>query len=416
MLEAQENGTVTSVDATWTDCASIPDSSFVAGRKYLIIASGVVQLAASAGEHGIRLVHGTTPTLFTDSHQVYDPGAGANGRAAWQYMTVWTQPGTAELVKIQILREASTGNVTSGYTQVFAVDLTDLVENTDYWFNEETADEETTTTPTAKAAVTLTPNGSDDFWVIANAVYDGAGTTVTDGNDFEAELFESVGSTVTPRWQCENEDTDAGDENRSACLSRTWAALSNASHTFSVRVSHNGASSFTKVSTRIFALRLNAFDQHAINFTDAGDVPSTSPTWETEATISVTPDVSGNWFYLGSGVDTFSASTSRATIRLQDDNDGSMGSDPAYGDDEPGLNHSWDISDAIPVFIGKVKSLTSGGSRTVNFDRTSVVATATVSDRCMVAFSAELPAGGTPDVPTDKIVRGRREIGQLLPR
>ena len=397
MPSAQENGTVTSVDSTWTDCASIAAGSFTASRKYLIVANAIIQCGGGANEHHIRLVHGTTPTEFTDAHGIYDPGlSGANGRGAWQYMTVFTQPGTAELVKIQIMREASTANVTSGYTQILCVDITDLVENTDYWFNEDTADYETTTTPVAKAAVTLTPNGTDDFAVWANAVYDGGGTLADDGNDFEAEMFESVASSVLPRWQNENEDADAGDENHSMVLQRSWAAPSAASRTWSIRLSHNGASAFTVLSSRVFVLRLNAFDQHAIVYTEASDSPTVG-SFEIEATVSVTPNVTGNWLYIGTGTNVAPDDASGLQIRLQDDNDGSMGSDPAYGDDEIAVGEAahWDLSDEVPLVLGNVKSLTSGALRTINLDfKNGTFGTGTVAYRSLIAFSAELAGAG----------------------
>jgi len=396
MLVANENGTVTSVNSTWTDCASIAAGSFTAGRKYLIIANGLIQCQGGASEHHIRLVHGTTPTVFPDAEGIYDPGIGAaDGRATWQYMTIWTQPGTAELVKIQILREASTANVTSGLTQIQCVDLTDLTENTDYWFNEVTADYTTTTTPTAQAAVTLTPNGTDDFWVIGNIV-DALPANIADGTDFRCQLFESVGATTAPLLDWEAEDIDVGDEQRAACLQRVWAAPSAASRTWSVRPYHAGGT-FSVLSSRIFVLRLNKFDQHAIVYTAASDAPTASPTWETEATVSATPNVTGDWFYLASVICT---NPGAAKMRLQHNNSGSFVSEPAYGDDEPVEPPAWDATDQIPQFMGNIRSLTSGASRTINFDLSTLVTTPSVQDRCIVAFSAELASTGVTVTPT----------------
>lgn len=398
ILSAEENSSVTSVDSTWVSCATIASGSFTGSVKYLVIASGLITCEANAGEHHIRLIRGAS-TEFTDSHAVYDPGAGANGAEPFHYMTVFTQAASAEALTIEIMREASTGDVTSGWTQIVAIDLTNLVENTDYWYNEVTADYTTTVTPTAQAAVTLTPNGTDNFWVIGNLSSNGA-RAVADGNDLRCQLYESVAASTTPLIDLENEDADAGDETRIMCLSRTWAAPSNASRTWSMRPYHGGSSAFTVLSTRIFVLRLNALRQHAVAYTAAGDRPSASPTWETEATVSVTPDYDGTWFALGFMTDAFSGTSTRGIVRFQHNNSGAYVSVPNYGDDEPSVATQWDATDSVPMLLMMAPSLTSGASRTINIDRTENAATLTVSERSIVAFSAllsgEAGASGHP--------------------
>jgi hypothetical protein len=383
--------TVTNITATgsgnWVDCASLAATEFVIGHKYLIRANIDIEGSGGSAEHHARLVHGTTPTEFTDGDSVFDPGAGANGGMQFSWMTVWTQPGTAELIKLQIQGE-STNVATCKVSQISTIDLDGLVLNTDYWFNEVTADYTTTATPTAQAAVTLTPNGTDNFWVIGN-VSQGVPSVVADGNDFRCELYESVGATTTPLIDIEAEDADAGDEQRNLTIMRTWAALSAAAHTFSLRPYHGGAA-FTVLSTRIFVLRLNALLQNAIEYTDGGVSPATSPTFTTVASASFTPSATGNWYYEGAGIqDTFSASSAEMNFRLQDDNDGSAGSDPSI---ETSMNApAYDTTDSIPAQFFKLKSLVSAAT-VVNFQSTEISGTGNIKNRCAVAFSLELAA------------------------
>jgi len=375
---------------TWSDCASISAASFTANKKYLILAIADLAGSSSAGEHWIRLVHGTTPTLFTDGDSILDPGSGANGGFIYSWMHVYTQPGTTELVKLQIMGEG-TNVATCKFSQIVAINLDDFgTENTDYYFNEDTADYTTTTTPTAKASVTFTPNGTDD-WLVIGHVVQGIPSATTDGTDFLCQLYDSVGGTTAPSIDIEAEDVDAGDEQRNIVLMRVFTP-SNASHTFSVRPYHAGAS-FTVLSTRIIALKLNKFAQHSNAYTDGAVSPAAAPSWTNVATRTFTPSVTGNWFYWAQVTQDIAAATAELNFRLQDDNDGSMGSDPAYGDDAPNAP-AYDATDDLPAGMFKMKSLSSGASTTVNLDATRAVSTPDVKHRSIVAFSLELAGGG----------------------
>jgi len=402
MLYAETVTNITSTGGAWVDAAIIAAASFSASTKYLIMAVIDIEGSTAASEHHARLVHGATPTEFTDGDSVFDSGSGVNGGFQYGWMTVWTQPGTAELVKLQIQGE-STSTATCKISQIFAMDLTLLAENSDYWYNEVTADYTTTTTPTAQASVTLTPNGTDNYFVIGN-VTQGLCAALADGNDFRCDLNESVGATTTPLLDVETEDIDVGDEQRNLLLMRTWAALSAVSHTFALRPYHAGAS-FTVLSSRVFALRLNVFDQHAVAYTDGGVSPATSPTWTNLQTLSVTPNATGNFFYFLQGVqDTFGASSAEMNFRLQDDDDGSLGNDPSV---DTSMNAPvYDVSDSIPAQLFKMKSLTAGGLRTINFDATEIVSTGNIKNRTGVLWSAELAGAAA----ADELAGGRRML------
>jgi len=388
MLYAETVSDLTATGAgSWTDCASIAAGSFTANKEYLIIALAAVRFSSGSAEYHARLVHGTTPTVFTDGDACYDLDAADNGNII-AYMYRFTQPGTTELVKLQIGTEGVT-TATCDWSQLFAFKLSDdFTENTDFFWNEVTADYTTTTTPTAQAAVTFTPNGTDD-WLVIGAVHELIARSAAAGQAIQAQIHESVGGATAPATRMEGEDTSAGDETRAWLMARYFPALSAASHTISVRMSHAGTNAFDVARTAIVAIRLNKFSQHAGVYTAAADAPSGGGSWETEATFSVTPSVTGNWFYIGSVIFDPVAVTDRVSVRLQDDDDGSMGSDPAYGDDQP-PPCVWATADLAPISIFKMKALTSGASRTVNLDFTTVAGTGTVQDRCLVGFSAAL--------------------------
>jgi hypothetical protein len=380
-------------DGTWVDCALIAAASFTASRKYLIIAIADLEGSGGAAEHWCRLVHGTTPTLFTDADYILDPGSGANGGMICSWMYIYTQPGTTELVKLQIQGEG-VNVATCKFSQIVAINLDDVgTEGTQFISGESLTDTTTTTTKTAHSSITVTGDGVKD-WLVIGHVVQAPPSAVADGNDFLADLFESVGATAAPSLDIEGEDADAGDEQRNFILVRYFPALSSGSHTFSVRIAHAGAS-FTVLSSRLIAIDLSTFAQHAGSYTDGAVSPAASPTFTNVATLSFTPAVTGNWFYLATATGDMAAGTAELNERLQDDDDGSMGSDPTYGDDAPNAP-AYDATDDIPHAIMKMKSLTSGASRTINYDFTRAVSTPDVKHRNLVAFSLEL-AGAAPE-------------------
>ena len=394
MLYTEQNADVTDTGGIpFTVAASIAAASFTANKEYLILACAFIEGSGGAFEHHIRLVHiqGVNSIEFTDGNCVIDPAASFGGYWAF-FMYRFTQPAITEVVQLECMGE-STSIITVLGSQIFAMKLSDdFVENTDFFWNEVTTDYRTTGTMAAQAAVTFTPNGTDDWLIIAHGVQ-GLPSALT--TNFEAQMFESVGGTTTPFLSFEGGDIDVGDEARHFGLFRVFTP-SAVAHTFSLRVRSAGADLFTVFSSRILALRLNKFGQHAFVYTEAADAPLAPPSWETEATISVTPNVTGNWFYLGSAQGDMGLVSAELNTRLQDNNSGAFASDPAYGDN--GVNTpAWDATNDIPHGLMKMKSLTSGASRTINLDFNGTGGP-TVKHRSLVAFSAELPSAA-PSTP-----------------
>ena len=372
----------------WTTAVSITTgAAWVANKEYLILASALIEASSSTAEHHIRLVHGTTPTEFTDGDCVLDPPAANGGYwAFWMYR--FTQPGTPEAITLELQGEGS-GVITSLMSQIVAIQLTDyLTENTDFYWNEVTADYTTTGSLVSQAAVTFTPNGTDDWLIMAHAVQfpaSGQTTNVT------ILINDSSGGTFNPFSLMEGEDPDAGDEARHVGLFRMFTP-SAVNRTFALQVQHSASETFTIASSRILALKLNKFDQHINQYTDGTQSPAASPTFTTLATASVAPNVTGNWFYIGAGNGDMNSTTSELNIRMQDNNSGSYVSDPAYGDN--GINApAWDTTNEIPHGLFKVKSLTSGASRTIRFEATRISGSPNVRSATLIGFSAELAAG-----------------------
>ncbi len=228
--------------------------------------------------------------------------------------------------------------------------------------------------------MTFTPSGSDDWLIIGQGVVSGVNTATSHG----VRLNDSVaGALVT----IDVEGEDATNDVRGYLLMAV-VTPSNASHTFSVQFNHE-TDAHTVLSSRIFALNLSVFAQHAFSRA-AGTENMANSSWTTTRTLSVTPTTTGNWViwgYLTNDVN--SSSNNAAHIRLQVNPDGSgLVSDPNYGDDAPG-NDGWDNLDLMPFNIFTVRQLNSGGSRAINLDHNQVTVTnqQIALERTLVAFS-----------------------------
>ena len=384
-----ENTTDTNVSSTtFTDVCSIAAGSFTAGATYLILACAIFQENSSANESRVRLVHGTVPTVFDDASLAWEQTATAHySTAGW--MTVFTQPGTAELVKIQAAN-SSTSTTTVMLGQIFALKLDDVgAQNTDWFYTEDLVDYTTTGSKVSKASVTFTPNGTDD-WLIIGQFAQKPGAT---NSNYLADLNDSVAGVLTG-IDIEGEDTTNEVRGHMLCAVVT---PTNASHTFSMRFSHETTAG-TVLSNRIFAINLNKFNQHAFQATAGALAPAASPTFTNAATIAPTPSVTGDWLILSYAEVNVNVSTDSLSVRQQiDPAGGGLVTDPALGHTYP-LIDQWDPTDVLNVHLFKMLSMSTGGARTANLDGTMVAGTTLrMQKRLLVGFSLELASGAVAD-------------------
>jgi hypothetical protein len=275
---------------------------------------------------------------------------------------------------------ATTSTATCQLGQLFALDVTDLTADSDYYYNEHTSDDATmTTTYEDGASITVVGNSSDTWWVCGDVNRNTGSTTVLDQHRLNLD-----GDTA---HTYKNEGDDTADVN-SWLFSRSF--VPDSSSVCKMQYGVASGTTGTYFSSRIFAINLNAFRQFFAEDTTS-DSGSIQTNFVTLATESVTPEVTGDWFYIGGFTSIVSAASDSLNIRLQDDNDGSMGSDPAYGDDEPGV-HAGDPLNEDGFIIFKMKELTTGASRTINLDARDTVNASTATNRTLVGFALELEA------------------------
>lgn len=369
---------------TYVDCGEIPAGSFTANAKYFLIANILFQGSSASNDINIRWCHGPdgSETDFTDGTWRRDSQGGSNGNC-FGAIQVFTQPGTTEQVKLMIKAVATPNTVRAELGEIFALDLTDLVENTDYYFNEHTTDDATLSSAYEDGAtITIVGDGVSTWWVCGDVVRNSGATTVLDRS--RLNLDGNTDHTYL------NEGDDTADVN-SWLFSRSF--VPDSSSVCKMQYSVASGTAGTYFSSRIFAINLTKFAQFFAEDTTA-DSGSIQTNFVNLATESVTPNTTGDWFYIGGFTHVVNATSDSLNIRLQDDNGGSLASDPNYGDDEPGV-HAGDPLNEDGFTIFKMKSLTSGASRTVNLDARDTVNASSAKNRTLIGFALELASGAT---------------------
>ena len=88
---------------------------------------------------------------------------------SWTYMRVWTAVASEDLT---IKYKDHQGSVYIDQASIMVIELDALTENTDWFYDEVTANQALTTTWVTGAnapSITWTPNGTDDWWVMGTA-------------------------------------------------------------------------------------------------------------------------------------------------------------------------------------------------------------------------------------------------------
>jgi len=376
----------------WTEVASIPASSFVANKTYMIIVSGFLAGDDSSAQFEARLAVGTTPTIPADGTVSYDTsiGTGSVSHTPFQIVTPYTQGGTTEKVAVQA-RAAAAGTA-SGDVWITAIRIDDeLAADTDYWLDEVTADYTTTSSWAAQASVTFTPNGTDEYMVLGWASYRGG---VADGtSNVNLRINDSVAGSLAVITQ---DGEDVTNDIRGAALMAV-VTPSAASHTFSVDAGHAGTATSTVFASRLFVLRLDRFaDKATVRNAGTSTALATSPSWTNVATVSKTPASTDDWLVLGYATASHATNTSTRFLWMRqqiDPDGGGLASDPAYGDDSPNQSN-WKATDTHSVLFSAYPQLTAGGSRTVNLDAAISNGTGNerIFDRSIVAIPKTLGA------------------------
>lgn len=346
----------TTTSAAYVDIpsAAIASGNFTAGKKYLLLATAQVNNTTANTFNWIRAVHGST--AFAESEQNFVRDIGLDG--LYGFMTVWTAV-SGEGVKLQF--KANAGTIAVDQIALIAICLSDdVLENTDWFFNERTTDDALSTTFTDGASITFTPAvASDDWLVISYAQIDPGDAT----NRMISRLERSGEASST--------EPEAGHGVTSASaqsvflLSRVFT-LGNASNTFKERAATSSGTAHTRLHSAIFAINLAKFKEHAKAYT-AGPTTLAGGTnfGDQVQTVSITPSVQGDVLigaYWGCGV---IGSQRRALMRVQLDAADQPATQTADGYE---FTQSTLTSDVLPMALVTLPAAVTAAAHTIDLD------------------------------------------------
>lgn len=366
--------------------AVILDADLTDGDKYLLVCTAQFDCDSNARDSYIRAVHNSTE--FEGSEIGKEPAVANPNKMQYFWFTVWTAV-ASEDVKLQFRAEDNARTVGADQITMVAINLSDLTENTDWHFDEDTTD----TTLAASyatgnsASITFTPNGSDDWLVLANAQIDPATASVPQ----KTRINASGGVTDTGVEWIEEAEHAVKDQ-----LCQTLAKVytpSNSSTTFATN-SESSSATGKRVYNSIFALNLNKFDVHDQQVTQAEINLDTTDAFATStnvATISITPSAADTKVWcLGFFIRDNNALTGNIKARMQVDSA-----------DQPGTQTSdfypilvaWDSTDELPWCIQTIENL-DNTSHTTDVDATNASSNRPVEDRLAMMVTMELAAAG----------------------
>jgi len=368
--------------SVWETVLTLSSSNLTAGHKYLILCTANLYSSSAAASAMCHVLHGSTE--FADS--LFDGAASqatANAATTYRWVDVWTAVSSENLV---IEHKGHTGQVSSiDQIVLIAIDLNDLTENTDWFFSEYETDDTLTTTPQTGASITFTPSGVSDWLVISNAQY------------YYGDNTTSVIHQITRSGEASSSIPSSTIESYADPYTLSWLmnalrvfALTASSNTFAEQSSQHSGTTHTRLSSRMFALNLDVFENHGFAYTEADQTASTTSWANQIQTLDFTPDTSGPCV-IGSwhGFDTGGAFLT-ACARLQIDNT----DDPATQTSDAQTFGGKDARDEATITLQTVLSATGSTTYTIDVDGHGSSTSSTWQYRTIFAFSLELAGGG----------------------
>ena len=358
--------------------AAIAPTSFTTGRKYLLVFTAQVDSPLSATRSAyIQTVHGST--VFPGSEFSFRTDDTAI-RYGYYWFVVWTAV-SGETVKLQYHIEGTTVLVGADQITMFKLDLGDLTENTDWFFNENTAGDTITGTGwDGLASATFTPSAASSWLAMTTMRGDPDAISV----NYESRIARSGEATETQpltTW----EGNDATNDRYVQTLARVFP-LTAASNTFTQESRCDAACTYPRSYSSVFALNLNKFEDSTSAWTEAPIALSTTNFATQVQTAGLTPTRAANVWILGQFADDVDTAGNFHRFRLQVDNvdqPGTQTSD-AYAQWE-----NWDTKDEVVSAIQTVGNL-AVAAHTFDLDASREGTTANAEDRMIFAVSMVL--------------------------
>ncbi len=398
-LQTEVGTSYTTVSGT-----TLSNANFTTGKKYLLILHARVGGDQSNSLYSFRWVHGST--AFTNGVHVQEPSTATAGRLfPFTYITVWTAVSSEDVFFQMKAPSGQTARADS--ISLFAIQLDasgELVENTDWFFAESTADEtvDNSFVDNIGSTITINANGSDKWLVFGNISVDVNLTSTT----LQLHLSSAAGASAptssgTPHMVYEGENIN---EQRVNALFRVFTPVAGQT-TYGMRGNLSAAArggDYTIQSVRMFALNLALFADAESVWDSGATSIALDPSVTTIATATaLTATADSDFLILGYAYGTtgLGAHTDRPhRMYIEDDLDGIL---PA-GDGDAGTFHNdaYDISAHMPLFsIAGPTFQNADGNHTVSLKGSATGQDfMTQAHRSLAVISMELTGGAPPAV------------------
>lgn len=355
----------TTTNSAYTDIpgATIADTEFLAGERYLLLVTGVIDLASNSVNLFARTLHGST--VFDDSVFSLEPST--NERAIYPWFTVWTAV-AGEGIKVQFKNDDGVTVTGADNIVISAIRLSQLVEGTDWIVASNTTPTGLTTTFQSGASITFTPAVAAQNWLILTlAQVSGP----SGANAVQSRQSRSGEATSTdPTSQIEGEDPTNDVQLHLLGAIYTLGASSN---TFTEQVRTISGTTGSRIASRVFAINVSAFRSASTAYTAAQvDFTASGAFGDQTQTTSLAPAVTGSVLCLGSFLFVPNGLGLSCNARLQIDN---ADVPPTQTADGWALQTSADAADVSPVWFHTISTLDTS-SHTLDVDASMNTATA----------------------------------------
>ena len=378
----------TVVGTTYTTVLSHASGNFVAGGKYLIMVTALCDGPNGTDHIRMRTAHGGV--AFADSQYVIEPPNPAK-RFNYAWFKVWTAVG-GEAIDFQISCSDVAQTVGADQITIFAMRLdADLIENTDWFFNELGTDGALSTTPLDGASVTFTPTVSTNWLVLSTAQLQVSSLTVN-----YATRIQPSGTYTDPssKWSREGEDVA---ETFVATVGRVFEDVGAVSQTFKEQSFNEVGNSGNRLHSAIFALNLNRFRTKAHVYDNSEAELGTIDWDDLFANLAIVPDSTGDVWILASGIYDLGQAGNEITHRLLVDDVDQPDTQTAdrYLEEEGA-----DDIDELSIWRQTAESLTAAiHSITWEGDVSAVVNVPVLKDKFILCITMEL-GGDVPAIAT----------------
>jgi len=397
---------ISTSSSVYSDVDVLTSGNFVAGRKYLIIATYQWIGANTINDWGIRIRHGAT--VFPTSDGVMEV---ANDGIDFFYSCAIVHTAVAgEDIALEFAALDNIGPLTVKRGSILAIELTpNLIENTDWFYNENLTSTSLPAggafTTTNNATFTFTPANANDKWLVL------AGSIMNPANADKQYITQlrRTGQAPSPDDDpvFSQEGEDIATDRIPEFVARTYDLLA-VSNTFESRSSVESGGTGDRINSYIFAINLSKFASFAeqfiqgtITIDDSDDYANaTEVATATINKISSLSDV----FYFGrltksKGPD----NTGDKFIKCRGQYDNVDEPPGITAEDERQLR-GFDEDDQLCPIFSSIMPLGSG-SHTIDLDATTELnGTGVVGDRLAVLFELALDEAAETEISVDAIL------------